>query len=232
MRAKTRALGQHFLADRHVLDRIIAASALAKNETACEAGTGNGVLTEELCKHAGRVISYEVDKRLYEGAQSMDFENLQLVNADLFKLEDVKFDAFVSNLPYSRSRDSMQWLATMQFRRAIVMVQREFADKISAMPGDENYRAISSICSYCFKIERLFSVGRDAFNPPPKVQSEVLRLMPVHTITLDTIKKVNGLFSQRNKKAARVASRMGVQVDFGDRRIDQLEPEEIMRMAA
>jgi 16S rRNA (adenine1518-N6/adenine1519-N6)-dimethyltransferase len=112
------------------------------------------------------------------------------------------------------------------------MVQREFADKISARPGDENYRAISSICSYCFKIERLFSVGRDAFNPPPKVQSEVLRLMPVHTITLDTIKKVNGLFSQRNKKAARVASRMGVQVDFGDRRIDQLEPEEIMRMAA
>ena len=232
MRAKTRALGQHFLADRHVLGRIIAASALAKNETACEAGTGNGVLTEELCKHAGRVISYEVDKRLYEGAQSLDFENLQLVNADLFKLEDVKFDAFVSNLPYSRSRDSMQWLATMQFRRAIVMVQREFADKISARPGDENYRAISSICSYCFKIERLFSVGRDAFNPPPKVQSEVLRLMPVHTITLDTIKKVNGLFSQRNKKAARVASRMGVQVDFGDRRIDQLEPEEIMRMAA
>jgi len=232
MRAKTRALGQHFLADRHVLGRIIATSALAKNETACEAGTGNGVLTEELCKHAGRVISYEVDKRLYEGAQSLDFENLQLVNADLFKLEDVKFDAFVSNLPYSRSRDSMQWLATMQFRRAIVMVQREFADKISAMPGDENYRAISSICSYCFKIERLFSVGRDAFNPPPKVQSEVLRLMPVHTITLDTIKKVNGLFSQRNKKAARVASRMGVQVDFGDRRIDQLEPEEIMRMAA
>ena len=232
MRAKTRALGQHFLADRHVLGRIIAASALAKNETACEAGTGNGVLTEELCKHAGRVISYEVDKRLYEGARSLDFENLQLVNADLFKLKDVKFDAFVSNLPYSRSRDSMQWLATMQFRRAIVMVQREFADKISARPGDENYRAISSICSYCFKIERLFSVGKDAFNPPPKVQSEVLRLMPVHTINLDTVKKVNGLFSQRNKKAARVASRMGVQVDFGDRRIDQLEPEEIMRMAA
>lgn len=232
MRAKTRALGQHFLADRHVLGRIIAASALGKNETACEAGTGNGVLTEELCKRAGRVVSYEVDKRLYEGAQSLGFENLQLVNADLFKVKDVKFDAFVSNLPYSRSRDAMQWLATMRFQRAIVMVQREFADKISARPGDENYRAISAICSYCFKVERLFSVGKDAFDPPPKVQSEVLRLVPVHTITPDTVKKVNGLFSQRNKKASKVASRMDVQVDFGERRIDQLEPEEIMRMAA
>ncbi|MGI0005227.1 MAG: ribosomal RNA small subunit methyltransferase A [Nitrososphaera sp.] len=232
MRAKTRALGQHFLADRHALGRIIAASALGKGETACEAGTGNGVLTEELCKHAGRVISYEVDRRLYENAQSLGFENLQLVNADLFKVKDSEFDVFVSNLPYSRSRDAMQWLVTRRFQRAIVMVQREFADKISARPGDENYRAISAICSYCFKIERLFSVGKDAFNPPPKVESEVLRLVPVRTITPEAVKKVNGLFSQRNKKATRVASRMGVQVDFGDRRIDQLEPEEIMRIVA
>ena len=232
MRAKTRALGQHFLADRHVLGRIIFASALGKDETACEAGAGNGVLTEELCKRAGRVISYEVDRGLYENARSLDFENLQLVNADLFKVNDSEFDVFVSNLPYSRSRDAMQWLATMRFQRAIVMVQREFADKISARPGDENYRAISAICSYCFKIERLFAVGKDAFNPPPKVESEVLRLVPVHMITPEAVKKVNGLFSQRNKKATKVAARMGVQVDFGDRRVDQLEPEEIMRMAA
>ena len=100
------------------------------------------------------------------------------------------------------------------------------------LPDDKNYRAISAICSYCFKIERLFAVGKDAFNPPPKVESEVLRLVPVHMITPEAVKKVNGLFSQRNKKATKVAARMGVQVDFGDRRVDQLEPEEIMRMAA
>lgn len=232
MRAKTRALGQHFLADRHVLGRIISASALGKGETTCEAGAGNGVLTEELCKHAGRVISYEVDWRLYENARSLGFENLQLVNADLFKVKDAEFDVFVSNLPYSRSREAIQWLATMRFQRAIVMVQREFADKISARPGDENYRAISAICSYCFKTERLFTVGKEAFNPPPRVESEVLRLVPVHTITPEAVKKVNGLFSQRNKKATKVAARMGVQVEFGDRRVDQLEPEEIMRIVA
>jgi 16S rRNA (adenine1518-N6/adenine1519-N6)-dimethyltransferase len=127
----------------------------------------------------------------------------------------------------------MQWLARQKFRRAIVMVQRDFADKMTAVPGDENYRAISVICSYCFKIERLFGVGKDAFNPPPKVESEVLRLAPAtDTITEDAIKKVNLLFSQRNKKATRVAARMGVQVDFGDRRVDQLEPKEIVEIVA
>jgi 16S rRNA (adenine1518-N6/adenine1519-N6)-dimethyltransferase len=140
---------------------------------------------------------------------------------------------FVSNLPYSRSRDAMQWLAQQKFRRAIVMVQREFADKMTAGSGDENYRAISVICSYCFKIERLFGVGRDAFSPPPKVESEVLRLSPVNTIAEDAIKKVNLLFSQRNKKATKVAARMGVQAaEFGDRRVDQLEPQEFMEIVA
>ena len=230
MRAKTRALGQHFLADRHVLGRIIAASALGKDETVCEAGTGNGILTEELCRQALRVLSYEVDRGLYEKAKSLPPANLQLVNADLFKVRDIEFDVFVSNLPYSRSRDAMQWLATRRFRRAIVMVQREFADKMAAGPGDKNYRAISAMCSHCFKIERLFAVGKDAFNPPPKVESEVLRLVPVNAIAESTVKKVNILFSQRNKKATKVAAKMGVRADFGDRRVDQLEPKEILRI--
>jgi 16S rRNA (adenine1518-N6/adenine1519-N6)-dimethyltransferase len=234
MRAtKTRALGQHFLADRHVLGKIVAASALGRDETVCEAGTGNGILTEELCKRARHVISYEVDRGLYEKAQSLQLANLQLVNADLFKARDIEFDVFVSNLPYSRSRDAMQWLAQQKFQRAIVMVQREFADKMAAGPGDENYRALSAICSHCFKIERLFGVGRDAFSPPPKVESEVLRLLPAKTITENAIKKVKMLFSQRNKKATRVAARIGVQAaDFGDRRVDQLEPQEIMEIVA
>lgn len=232
MRAKIRALGQHFLADRHVLGKILAASALGKDEIACEAGTGNGILTAELCKHARHVISYEVDRKLYEKARLKGFENLQLVNADLFKVNNIEFDVFVSNLPYSRSRDALQWLATTkQFKRAIVMVQREFANKISARPGDENYRAISAICSYCFEIERLFGVSKDAFTPPPKVESEVIRLVPISTINVDIVKKINVLFSQRSKKATRVAAKMGIPLDFGDRKIDQLMPEEIMRIA-
>jgi 16S rRNA (adenine1518-N6/adenine1519-N6)-dimethyltransferase len=230
-RTKTQALGQHFLADRRVLDRIVDAADIGSDEIVCEAGTGNGVLTRELCTCARQVLSYEVDKSLFRKAQSLGLENLQLVNADLFKVRDIKFDVFCSNLPYSKSRDALQWLATKKFNRAIVMVQQEFADKLAARPGDENYRAISAICSHCFKIEQLFAVGPEAFEPPPRVNSAVLRLVPVNVATASLIAKINRLFSQRNKKASSVAAKMGATADFGNLRVDQLEPGQLAMLA-
>lgn len=210
---------------------IIDAASIGSDEVVCEAGTGNGVLTRELCRRARQVISYEVDQELYQQAQSLGFSNLQLVNANLLKVREIKFDVFCSNLPYSKSRDALQWLATKKFNRAIIMVQQEFADKLSARPGDENYRAISAICSHCFKIEELLAVGPDAFDPPPKVESVVLRLIPVDVVTANFITKINRLFSQRNKKASSVAAKMGTRIDFGSLRIDQLEPSQLTKLA-
>lgn len=230
-RTKTRALGQHFLADRRVLARIIEAAGVRSNEVVCEAGTGNGVLTRELCKYAGHVVSYEVDRALYARAQTaMPFQNLELVGGDLFKTKNAGFDVFVSNLPYSRSRDALEWLAVQKFSRAIVMVQSEFAEKLTAEPGSRSYRAISAIASYCFSIERLFGVGPGAFSPKPSVDSEVLRLTPVRAITAEAIKKVNLLFSKRNRRASSVAAKMGIVRDFGQRRIGQLAPAELMEL--
>lgn len=228
---KTQALGQHFLADQKILGRIIEAAYIGKDEVVCEAGTGTGVLTRELCKHAGQVISYEVDKSLFQKTQSFQFPNLKLVNADLFRVRENEFDVFCSNLPYSKSRDALQWLATRKFRRAIIMVQQEFADKLAAGPGDENYRAISAICSHCFATERLFAVGPEAFDPPPKVDSVLLRLTPIRTVTRDIIKNINWLFSQRNKKASSVAAKIGASIDFGSLRIDQLAPDQLATLA-
>ena len=230
-RTKTRSLGQHFLADSKVLGRIVDAANIDEGEVVCEAGTGNGVLTRELCRRSKTVMSYEVDGELFARAKALGFPNLRLFNADLFKVRDIKFDVFCSNLPYSRSRDAMQWLATKKFRRAIIMVQQEFADKLCARPGEENYRAISAICSHCFTVERLFLVSRDAFSPPPRVESQVIRLSHINTMTGDTVKKVNKLFSQRNKKASSVAARMGVTADYGESRVSQLAPGDIVQLA-
>lgn len=230
-RTKTQSLGQHFLADRKVLAKIIDASAVGRDETVCEAGTGSGILTAELCKYAKKVVSYEVDRALYARAKAaLVFPNLQLVNADLFKAS-AESDVFVSNLPYSRSRDALEWLAVQKFSRAVVMVQKEFAGKLLARPGDENYRAVSVIASHCFSIEPLFDVGRDCFEPPPKVESVVIRLVPKNTVTKEIIKKVNRLFSQRNKKASTVSARLGAAKDYGDKRVDQLAPAEIVALA-
>jgi 16S rRNA (adenine1518-N6/adenine1519-N6)-dimethyltransferase len=229
---KTRALGQHFLADRTVLARIIDAAAIKIDEIVCEAGTGNGILTKELCKTAGKVISFEVDRALFRKVQeTLVFPNLEIKNMDLFRIDSLQFDVFVSNLPYSRSRDAFRWLATKNFKRAVVMLQKEFVDKIMATPSDKDYRAITVISSHCFRIERLFNVDRKSFEPPPSVDSEVIRFYPVHRISADMIRKINLLFSQRNKKASSVAAKYGISnAGFGERRIDQLAPDEIISL--
>jgi 16S rRNA (adenine1518-N6/adenine1519-N6)-dimethyltransferase len=84
----TRALGQHMLVDQRIVDKIVSAANISKDEIVLEAGTGQGILTTELCRHAKQVISYEVDVNLYEKVQEqlmLYFDNLRLVKADLFK---------------------------------------------------------------------------------------------------------------------------------------------------
>ena len=220
------------LVDRRVLGRIVEAADIGKGETVLEAGAGHGILTAELCKRAKRVVSYEVDRELYKRAKAdLHFENLELVNADLFKETSKDFDVFASNLPYSRSRDAFEWLATQKFGRAIVMVQEEFADKLAARPKDENYRAISVLAAHCFRMEKLFRVGRQSFEPQPTVESAVVRITQANTVTKDIVKGVNLLFSKRNKKASTVAARAGIDADFGDKRIDQLDASELVALA-
>jgi len=201
-------------------------------ESVCEAGTGRGILTAELCRHARYVVSYEVDKELFKKAcAELQFQNLKLVNADLFKIKAPHFNVFVSNLPYSRSRKAFEWLATQKFNRAIVMVQKEFADKITANSADENYRAISVLSAHCFKMDNLFRVGRQSFEPRPMVESAVIRLTSVKTVEIDTIKNLNLLFSKRNKKASSLTARPGTKADFGDKRIDQLDVQDLIKIA-
>ena len=233
MPTKRQRLGQHMLVNGKVLAKIIDAAAISKSETVCEAGTGLGILTAELCKRAKHVVSFEIDNELLEKARKeLRFDNLALARDDLFKSGDLAFDVFVSNLPYSRSRDAIEWLATQKFDRAVVMVQQEFADKITAAPGDSDYRAISALANYCFKITSVTSADRKSFSPQPKVDSVVLRLGPVHRVTRDTISKLNILFSRRNKKARSVAEKAGVtEIDVGEKRIDQLPGATLVRIA-
>jgi len=227
------------LVDRRIVDKIVSAANIRKDEIVLEAGTGQGILTMELCRHAKQVISYEVDANLYEKAQEQLLQcfnnNLRLVKADLFKTKDVPlFDIFVSNLPYSRSRDAIEWLSTQKFDRAIVMVQEEFANKLIARPSVKNYRAISALAAHCFTIEKLFKVRKESFEPQPKVESSIIRITPINTISKETVRNINLLFSRRNKNASSVADEIGIIVEvdrYGSRKIDQIEPTDLIRMA-
>jgi 16S rRNA (adenine1518-N6/adenine1519-N6)-dimethyltransferase len=225
------------LVDRRILAKIISAAYIGKDEIVLEAGTGQGILTAELCKYAKQVTSYEIDIKLYRKVQEQllsQFKNLELVNADLFKTKDPHFfDVFISNLPYSRSRDAIEWLSTQEFDRAILMVQEEFADKLAARPGSKNYRAISALAAHCFAIEKLFKVRRESFEPQPKVESSIIRIIPINAITREGIRNINLLFSRRNKKASSVAAEIGIIIDanYGSKKIDELEPRHLVRIA-
>jgi 16S rRNA (adenine1518-N6/adenine1519-N6)-dimethyltransferase len=227
------------LVDRRIVDKIVSVANIRKDEIVLEAGTGQGILTMELCRHAKQVISYEVDANLYEKAQEQLLQhfnnNLRLVKADLFKTKDAPlFDIFVSNLPYSRSRDAIEWLSTQKFDRAIVMVQEEFANKLIARPSGKNYRAISALAAHCFNIEKLFKVRKESFVPKPKVESLIIRITPINTISKEIVRNINLLFSRRNKNASSVADEIGIIVDvdrYGSRKIDQIEPIDLIRMA-
>src|SRR3989304_10477068 len=127
---KRKRLGQHFLVTQSGAKKIVEAAGITKKDVVLEIGTGRGILVPLLCEKAGKVISIESDSLLYDLAREKfsDITNLTLLHGDGFE-SDVKFTIFVSNLPYSKSRDAMEWLGGKKIRRAGVMVQKEILEK-------------------------------------------------------------------------------------------------------
>ena len=237
--SKVRALGQHQLRDKSILRKILNSSRIDREEIVCEAGTGEGMLTQELCKHARKVISFERDQVFYLRAlkRLSGVSNLRLVHSDIFRVSNIEFHVFVSNLPYSRSRDAIEWLALRKFSRAIVMLQKEFVDKLQAKPGEPNYRLISVIGQYCFRIDILFDVSRTSFLPQPHVDSQVIRLTPYNERQIDTqtLNDLNYFFSRRNKKVSSLARTLGAYLSsyhmWDRKRINQLDPQELIALS-
>jgi len=199
---KRQKLGQHLLRDPKILDRIVKASRITQGEVVFEIGTGEGHLTEKICKTANRVISVEVDQHFIEIAKIRlrNFKNLELIHGDGFKIER-KFDVLVSNIPYSKSLILIEWLSSRQFKRGVVTVQKEFADKILAEPGLSNYRAISVLAQSRFTIQKLFEIEKKSFYPPPNVNSMVLLFKPkrAEPVQPQIVSALKTLFSFRGR---------------------------------
>lgn len=228
---KRRALGQHMLVDGQVLDGIIKHADIGSDDIVFEIGTGSGVLTAELCNHAGSVISCEVDKKLFDSARKKlaGCSNLLLVNGDGFKLGH-GFNVFVSNLPYSRSRTAVEWLAAKDFGHGVIVVQKEFAEKLLATEGN-TYRAVSVLAQHCLDMQRVMHVSRNCFEPRPRVDSVMLKIVKKNSASKDTISVLKLLFSFRGKKLRGALKKLKLNIDAGDARVESLEPEKIMELA-
>src|SRR5208283_2865638 len=165
---KRRALGQHYLVDPSVVQLMIETSGIKQGERVLEIGTGRGVLTERLCELSGHVEAFELDDANYLATRRRVEKGLDLHLGDAFSTRPI-FDVLVSSLPYSESSNFVEWLSQRNYDRAIVILQKEFVEKLMSEPRKRSYRAISVIFQLSSSIEVVGEVDRDSFARPPRV---------------------------------------------------------------
>lgn len=226
---KRKRLGQHFLNSNLIAESIVREACISKNDVVFEIGTGLGVLTSLLCTKAKKVISIDADKALYENAKKQfeSLKNLELRCGDGFKTNDT-FTIFVSNLPYSKSKDAIEWLATQNFSHGVMMVQKEFADKLFAKTKER--RAVNVIANHTLDLEVISKISKNNFDPPPKVDSVILRITKKQTIDKRLIQTINKLFSYRRKTLQNIYKQFGKEIQ-SNKRLDELSGDEIVTIA-
>jgi 16S rRNA (adenine1518-N6/adenine1519-N6)-dimethyltransferase len=225
---KRQKLGQHFLKSEKIAENIVAAAKLSKHDSVLEIGTGRGILIPFLCKKAKKVTSFETDKKLYQDAKThYTSSNLNLKLGDGFKSKE-NFTVFVSNLPYSKSRDAIEWLVQKKFSQAVIMVQKEFAEKLRTTSKER--KAISVLAQHAFDIEPVIKVSKNNFIPQPKVDSVVLKLKSKKVVSKELVKTVNKMFSYRRKTIQNILKQFEID-NTSTKRLDELNGDEIIKIA-
>ena len=226
---KRKLLGQHFLNSKSIAEFIVKEARISKNDVVFEIGTGLGILTPLLCKNAQKVISVDADENLIKKAKSTftRFDNLVLKSGDGFKKKDI-FSIFVSNLPYSRSKDAIEWLSKTPFSHGVIMVQKEFAEKLFAT--SKNRRAISIIATHALNIQKISDVGKNNFSPPPKIDSVILKISQNIVMDETLISTINNIFSYRRKTVKNILKQFNKQSKI-EKRVDDLSGDEIVNLA-
>ena len=209
-----KSLGQHFLSDPRILTRIAEALAPVAGETVLEIGPGQGSLTEALASRVSRLIAIEKDRALVPSLRAK-FPQAEIVEGDALELDWHAITgagprSIIGNIPYYITSPLIdKALAPPRPRTIVFLVQKEVADRVAAPPGGADYGALSVGVQAVARVERLFLVRAGAFNPPPRVDSAVIRITPAESpMVADSDvpgfrKMVVGLFGFRRKQLIR-----------------------------
>jgi 16S rRNA (adenine1518-N6/adenine1519-N6)-dimethyltransferase len=173
---------QHFLIDPRIVERILSCI-MVKDRTVLEIGPGTGILTRALLDKGGRVIAVELDYELCQCLRERfryEISNgrFTLIEGDAARVDLPPFDCVVANLPYSLSSRITFRLLEIGFEEAILMYQKEFAQRMLARPGTPTCGRLSVMAQTYADIEPCFEVSPRAFSPMPQVRSMVLRIVP------------------------------------------------------
>lgn len=202
--------GQHILKNPLIVTSMVEKAALRPTDVVLEVGPGTGNMTVKLLEKTKKVIACEIDPRLaaelQKRVQSTPSQNkLQLMIGDVLKTELPFFDVCVANLPYQISSPFVFKLLLHRpfFRCAVLMFQREFAQRLVAQPGDKLYCRLSVNTQLLARVDHLMKVGKNNFRPPPKVESSVVRIEPRNPPPPINFQEWDGLvricFSRKNK---------------------------------
>lgn len=203
-------LGQHFLRRKSIALRIVGSLEATKGDTVIEVGAGTGELTRSIVKQAGKVVAAEIDKTCLPSLKLLAdlYPNLEIFPRDVRNLSLNRFGKvlILGNLPYHLSGEILFWLLGQRkyWCRAVLTVQAEFADRLTAPVGTHHYSALSVISQTFFSTEKLFDIPSDAFVPPPRISSATIRITPLDKVVLpagerEFIDFVKTCFTHRRK---------------------------------
>ncbi|MBR2744809.1 MAG: 16S rRNA (adenine(1518)-N(6)/adenine(1519)-N(6))-dimethyltransferase RsmA [Clostridia bacterium] len=213
-------LGQNFLINENVVNSIVESSSISEEDVVIEIGPGLGNLTEELLKKAGKVIAIELDDRMTEILKDRFFmyKNFELINDDVLKVDlnslikeqknnGLKRAKIVANLPYYITTPIIMKLLEekLDIASITVMIQKEVADRLIAVPGSKLSGAITYCVSYYAESESVMIVENNSFIPEPSVDSEVIKLTIRNNPSVEVVdeqeffKLIKVSFMQRRK---------------------------------
>lgn len=184
-----KSLGQNFLVSDETIEKIVESANISKEDLIIEIGPGLGTLTKELLEKAGKVIAIELDKRMIEilTERFKLYNTFELINEDVLQVDlnnlikensNLKHVKIVANLPYYITTPIIMKLLEekLEIDSITVMIQKEVADRLTAVPGEKDTGAITYAVYYYAEPKKIVKVLRDAFIPEPNVDSEVIQL--------------------------------------------------------
>jgi 16S rRNA (adenine1518-N6/adenine1519-N6)-dimethyltransferase len=247
--------GQHFLTDRHTLERIVDALAPGRDDTVVEIGPGRGALTDLLSARCRRLIALEIDRDLVKllTARYEDRPQVEIIEGDALEADWSAMTGpsylLAGNLPYYITTPLIfRILESPRPKRAVLLVQREVADRLTATPGTGDYGALSVNVQVSAAVKTVGRVSAGAFHPRPKVDSAIVLLTPLEQPWLGAgeetpfRKFVQAAFSMRRKQLIRILrDAMGLDADeaatllsrlhiAGSRRPETLPPAEFVQL--
>ena len=205
-----KSLGQNFLIDQNIIDKIIKIGNIEENKTVLEIGPGYGNLTRKITdKKPKKIFAIEKDKKLalFLKNSFKDFDNIKIINNDIFNIIENKNLGkniiVFGNLPYNISTQILASLALLEkwppwYDNLILMFQKEVADRIVAKKNSKNFGRLSILCNWRLEIKKHFNVSRNCFFPKPKINSKVLSFKP----------KKNNRFNLKNPKHLETITRV------------------------